>query len=284
MIVARANGFEVFGAILAASCKKSLLTSCIFFLRIKLKTESRISGNEVGRRFSVFTSESWARLESRKASLSHFSCETLSLHLAHWRKGCTEAIRLDLNGADRAFQRNRCPRRGCTFADQLGETSKMLWRPSLFRPTCHMAQSQPSRKSAKPAMRNSTRSRSPVAAQSIIRLAILHFETEVRINRGKLLTASSNTRRKKINSSDEYTVSLPNISFSPTHQSYTIHDAIAAPKLNVLPIDHVLNRLDHLAIVRSRDARLHETTFDSRNKAGFPGSRPLPTCEGLTGW
>jgi hypothetical protein len=97
------------------------------------------------------------------------------------------------------------------------------------------------------------------------------------------LTASSNTRRKKINSSDEYTVSLP-ISFSPTHQSYTIHDAIAAPKLNVLPIDHVLNRLDHLAIVRSRDARLHETTFDSRNKAGFPGSRPLPTCEGLTGW
>jgi hypothetical protein len=126
-----------------------------------------------------------------------------------------------------------------------------------------MAQSQPSRKSAKPAMRNSTRSRSPVAAQSIIRLAILHFETEVRINRGKLLTASSNTRRKKINSSDEYTVSLP-ISFSPTHQSYTIHDAIAAPKLNVLPIDHALNRLDHLAIVRSRDVRLHETTFDSK--------------------
>jgi hypothetical protein len=250
MIVSRANGFEVFGAILAASCKKSLLTSCIFFLRIKLKTESRISRNEVGRRFSVFT------------LLSHFSCETLSLHLAHWRKGCTETIRLDLNGADRAFQRNRCPRRGCTFADQSGETSKMLWRPSLFRPTCHMAQSQPSRKSAKPAMRNSTRSRSPVAAQSIIRLAILHFETEVRINRGKLLTASSNTRRKKINSSDEYTVSLPNISFSPTHQSYTIHDAIAAPKLNVLPIDHVLNRLDHVAIVRSRDARLHETTFD----------------------
>jgi hypothetical protein len=123
-----------------------------------------------------------------------------------------------------------------------------------------MAQSRISRKSAKPAMRNSTRLRSPVVAQSIIRLAMLDFETEVRINPGKVLTASSNTRGKKINSSGEYTVSLPNISFSPTPQSYAIHDAIAAPKLNVLPIDH----LDHLAIIRSRDVRLHETIFDSK--------------------
>src|SRR5258705_10099643 len=53
---------------------------------------------------------------------SHLSGETCSLRLAYWWKRYPETIRLDLNRADRAFQRNRCPRRGCTFVDQLNET------------------------------------------------------------------------------------------------------------------------------------------------------------------
>jgi hypothetical protein len=45
----------------------------------------------------------------------------------------------------------------------------------------------------------------------MMRLAIADLEDEVRMQAGKRPTASSNTLRRKINSSEEYAVCLPNI-------------------------------------------------------------------------
>jgi hypothetical protein len=45
----------------------------------------------------------------------------------------------------------------------------------------------------------------------MMRFAMADLEDEVRMRAGKRPTASSNTLRRKTNSSEEYTVCLPNI-------------------------------------------------------------------------